>query len=118
MQREVGPCAHLRNRFGALTRDALLQDRVRGPKAHERDLGSVDPDISTPNLLRHIGASPIVAESLTKHAGWPRKERWMPRNEKQGRRLAFRVISKPKDPMILLQVHRELGNPLPIILGC
>ena len=75
MQREVGPCAHLRNRFGALTRDALLQDRVRGPKAHERDLGSVDPDISTPNLLRHIGASPIVAESLiTMLVGQGRKD--------------------------------------------
>ena len=35
-QREGGSCALLRNRFGALTRDLPLQDRVRGPEAHER----------------------------------------------------------------------------------
>ena len=33
---EGGPRALLRNRFGALTRDLPLQDRVRGPEAHER----------------------------------------------------------------------------------
>ena len=71
MQREGGPRAHLRNRFGALTRDALLLGRVRGPSAHGRDLGSVDSVISAPNLLRHIGTSPIVA---VKHAGWPRPQ--------------------------------------------
>ena len=72
MQREDGPSVHLRNRFGALTRDSPLRDRVRGPKAHGRDLGSVDPDISTPNLLRHIGASPMVAYM---HAEWLSPER-------------------------------------------
>jgi len=80
VQREVGPCAHLRNRFGALTRDALLPDRVRGPSAHGRDLGSVDPDSSTPNLLRHIRASPIVTGcqghwDADKHAEWLSQER-------------------------------------------
>ena len=72
MQREVGPSAHLRNRFGALTHDSPLRDRVRGPSALGRDLGSVDPDISKPNLVRHIGASPIVAVEacrMAKNAG-------------------------------------------------
>ena len=72
MQREVGPRAHLRKRFGALTRDSPLRYRFRGPKAHGRDLGSVDSAISTPNLLRHIGASPIVA---VKRAEWRSPER-------------------------------------------
>ncbi len=48
-----------RNRFGALTR-IPLQDRVRGPLAHERGLGLVDQAISAPNLLRHFGTSPNV----------------------------------------------------------
>ena len=37
-----------------------LQDRVRGPEAHE-GLALVDEAISTPNLLPHFGASPNVA---------------------------------------------------------
>jgi len=59
VQREGWPCALLRNRFGALT-GSHLQDRVREPEAHE-GLDLVDEAISTPNLLRHFGASPNVA---------------------------------------------------------
>ena len=66
--RRWGLVPYLRNRFGVLTRNPL-QDRVRGPSAHEGGLGLVDSAISTPNLLRHFGTSPNVAGQQSNKMG-------------------------------------------------
>ena len=67
-QREDGPCALFRNRFGALICDSLIRPKswASGPRTK---CGSVVRQLAHQTLLRQFGASPTVAICILE-ANW------------------------------------------------